>query len=150
VIGLGIDPGMSGCIATVGPEGPIEWLALNKVEDKDVWEWLNEHGREARFAEIEKVNAMPKQGVSSTFKFGRSFGFLTAMLVALEVKYDFVLPRQWQGDLGCLSKGDKNVTKAAAQRCFPSVKRMTHAIADGLLIAEHARRVRCAVLGGVA
>ena len=40
-----------------------------------------------------------------------------------------------------LSKGDKNVTKSRAQELFPELK-ITHAIADALLIAEYGRRVR--------
>lgn len=141
MIALGIDPGASGCIATVGPQGPIEWLPLAKASPRDVWEWLDEHARDVTFAELEKVSAMPKQGVSSTFKFGTSFGLLHGMLVATGVPYELVLPRKWQGDMGCLSRGDKRVTRSAAQRRFPDVPRMTHAIADGLLIAEHARLI---------
>jgi hypothetical protein len=41
--------------------------------------------------------------------------------------------------MGCLTKGDKNVSKSRAQELFPSIK-VTHAIADALLIAEHNRR----------
>jgi len=40
--------------------------------------------------------------------------------------------------LGCLSKGDKNVTKAKAQEQFPNIK-VTHATADALLIALYGR-----------
>jgi hypothetical protein len=39
-----------------------------------------------------------------------------------------------------MSKGDKNVTKRRAQQLFPQLK-VTHAIADALLIAEYGRRV---------
>ncbi len=38
-----------------------------------------------------------------------------------------------------LTKGDKNVSKRRAQELFPALK-VTHAIADALLIAEFARR----------
>jgi len=41
--------------------------------------------------------------------------------------------------MGCLTKGDKNVSKRRAQELFPALK-VTHAIADALLIAEFARR----------
>lgn len=37
-------------------------------------------------------------------------------------------------------QGDKNVTKAAAQRLFPDQK-VVHATADAMLLAEYARRV---------
>jgi hypothetical protein len=40
----------------------------------------------------------------------------------------------------CLTKGDKNVSKARAQELFPALK-ITHATADALLIAEYGRRL---------
>jgi len=38
-----------------------------------------------------------------------------------------------------MTGGDKNVSKRRAQELFPEIK-ITHAIADALLIAEYARR----------
>ena len=90
-------------------------------------------------AYIESVHSMPKQGVSSTFTFGRNYGFLRGCLCALEIPYHEVTPQKWQKALECLSHGDKNVTKARAQQLFPKLK-ITHAIADALLIAEYGRR----------
>ena len=59
------------------------------------------------FGVIEKVNAMPKQGVSSTFKFGTSFGFCQGMLVAAGIRFEFATPQKWQKSLDCRSGGDK-------------------------------------------
>lgn len=42
--------------------------------------------------------------------------------------------------MGCLTNGDKNITKQRAQQLFPSAK-VTHKIADALLLAEYCRRV---------
>ena len=93
------------------------------------------------FAYLEKVHAMPKQGVSSTFKFGLNYGFLIGCLTALRIPFEFVTPNTWQKALSCQSKGDKNVTKAKAQQLFPHLK-IIHTIADALLIAEYGRRIR--------
>jgi hypothetical protein len=41
--------------------------------------------------------------------------------------------------MGCLTKGDKNVSKKRAQELFPSIK-CTHATSDALLIAEYGNR----------
>jgi crossover junction endodeoxyribonuclease RuvC len=90
-------------------------------------------------AAIEQVHAMPKQGVASSFKFGQSYGFLRAMLIAFGIRFESVTPGKWQRELGCLSRGRKNVTKAKAQETFPGVK-CTHAISDALLLAAYARR----------
>lgn len=109
--------------------------------ERDIADWLAEH--DDAVAYIEKVHSMPKQGVASSFTFGRGFGVLIGALAALRIRYEFVTPQTWQKAMGCMSKGDKNVTKAAAQRLFPQVK-VTHAIADALLIAEYGRRTEAA------
>jgi hypothetical protein len=64
---------------------------------------------------------------------------LQAVLTALRVPYERVRPQAWQKAMGCLTKGDKNVSKRRAQELFPSLK-VTHATADALLIAEFNRR----------
>jgi len=136
---LGIDPGKSGAIAT------IEQTALDRVirviklkeTERDVWEFVRDS--HADCAILERVSAMPRQGVSSTFKFGTSFGFCRGILIAAGIPFTLVTPGVWQRHLSCLSKGDKNVTKAKAQELFPEGK-ITHANADALLIAEYGRR----------
>ena len=40
----------------------------------------------------------------------------------------------------CLTKGDKNVTKSAAQRLYPD-RKITHADADAILIARYCYEV---------
>ena len=90
-------------------------------------------------AMIEKVHSMPKQGVKSSFTFGQGYGFLLGCLTALEIPFEYVTPQKWQRYLGCLSKGDKNVTKQKAQELFPHLE-ITHATADALLIGEYLKR----------
>lgn len=84
---------------------------------------------------IEKVHAMPGQGVTSMFNFGMSYGALRMAVIASGIPFRDVTPQMWQKALGCRSGGDKNVTKAKAQQFFPNLK-ITHAIADALLIAK--------------
>jgi hypothetical protein len=78
-------------------------------------------------------------GVKSAFTFGEGYGRLQMALTALGIPYERIRPAMWQKAMGCLTKGDKNVSKSRAQELFPSIK-VTHAIADALLIAEHNRR----------
>lgn len=137
MIYIGIDPGMSGAIAVLGDEKP-EWVKCSETEH-DIAAFLMDWNPREAFACIEKVHAMPRQGVSSTFKFGTSYGFLRGLLVASSIPFREVTPAKWQGDMNCRTKGDKNITKAAAQKLWPSLK-ITHANADALLIAEYCRR----------
>ena len=125
-------------MAVLDPLGAVVSVQrLDNATQHDVWLWLS--AQRVRFGVIEKVNAMPKQGVSSTFTFGTSFGFCQGLLVAAGIRFEFVTPRKWQKALNCLTGGDKNVSKARAQSLFPGVK-VIHANADALLIAEFARR----------
>ena len=143
---IGIDPGLSGGIALLGREdGPV---AVKMPEtERDVWDTIQDFCPVA-LACIEQVGSMPKQGVSSTFKFGRNYGFLRGCLIGSGMPFEQVTPVKWQRALSCLSGGDKSITRARAQELFPRVllpsgkphRRITNAIADALLIAEYARR----------
>jgi len=143
---IGVDPGQSGGIGILNEAGQyVLSFKFRKQTDADISEMfesiLNLRGTMDEcgiFAVLEKVHSMPKQGVASSFKFGSSFGFLRGMLTAHRIPWDFVSPQRWQKALSCQTKGDKNVTKAKAQRLWPDQK-ITHAIADALLIAEYCR-----------
>jgi len=139
---LGIDPGHSGGAALLNNFGAITAVfKFADLTDHDIYRLLNiwKSNCLTIVAMIERVHSMPKQGVSSTFKFGRSYGFLIGLLTALQIPFEYVTPQKWQKELCCLTHGDKNISKAAAQRRWPEQK-ITHAIADALLIAEFARR----------
>lgn len=138
---IGIDPGVSGGISvfTQGWAEPSVY-PLGKMTEMDIHNLLKStekhHGIHAM---LENVHSMPKMGIQTVFVFGKSFGFLRGLLTANEIPFELVAPHKWQKDMGCLTKGDKNISKAAAQRLFPSIK-MTHAVADALLIGEYCRR----------
>lgn len=155
---IGIDPGKSGAACLMDENGGIIEIVRFDTTEHDIAEVLGEDVNRYRtqpgrlwliYAFIEKVHAMPKQGVSSTFKFGKQYGFILGLLTAYKIPYEFVTPHKWQKDMGCLSKGDKNITKAAAQRLFPQQK-VIHATADAILIAEYGRRIRNKILQGPA
>lgn len=139
---IGIDPGLSGGIAVIFSDGSAPVVHKMPETERDVWDCINEWSGcnyATPRAAIEAVHAMPKQGVTSTFTFGKGYGALRMALTAAAIPFRDVTPRTWQKELGCLTGGDKNVSKAKAQQLFPSIK-ITHAIADALLIAEWLRR----------
>lgn len=135
---IGIDPGKSGGIAIITPGGGAYAHKMPET-DRDLLDLLSEFSADDNRAVLEQVHAMPGQGVTSTFTFGRGYGKLEMALCASLIPFETVTPQKWQKLMGCLTKGDKNVSKAAAQRLFPHLK-VTHAIADALLIAEYCRR----------
>lgn len=134
---LGIDPGASGAIVVLDGRDGIDIIKLCETE-ADIGEFVRRYVGGHAFIEV--VHSMPKQGVASSFTFGRSYGFLRGLLAGLQIPFDEVRPQAWQKAMGCLTKGDKNASKAAAQRLFPKLK-VCHYNADALLIAEHGRRV---------
>ena len=138
---IGIDPGQSGGIAVLITG--LDPFAVKMPEtERDVWDTLysmRHWGDLAAVATIEAVHAMPKQGVTSTFTFGKGYGGLRMALIGCGIPFVEVTPGKWQKALGCLTKGDKNVSKRMAQQLFPSLK-ISHYIADALLIAEYSRR----------
>lgn len=143
---IGIDPGKSGGIAVIGESGSVETHKLKETE-ADASHFLSRFDSSScnPFAYLERVHSMPGQGVASSFKFGQSYGFLRGLLVGIGIPFEEVTPQKWQKAMGCMSGGDKNVTKGRAQQLFPGVK-VTHAIADAILIAEYGRRLRCGEL----
>lgn len=149
MIYIGIDPGASGGIGVATPLGDV---AAHKMPDTPheladlIRSYTLRNSLTKPFAVLERVASFPGQGVSSTFKFGANFGMIQGVLAAVGIPYELVSPGVWQKAMGCLTKGDKNVTKAAAQRMFPGI-RVTHAVADALLLAEYARRIHIARYG---
>jgi hypothetical protein len=143
---IGIDPGKNGGIA---------WISDNchpcveKMPEtlRDLWELVddirrcematprfsNEHGLKAY---IESVHSSPQMGVKSAFTFGNGFGHLEMALTAAGIPFERVRPQAWQKAMGCMTGGDKNISKRRAQELFPSLK-ITHSTADALLIAHY-------------
>lgn len=137
---IGIDPGKSGAIAFIPPTGD-PWTIKNTCTDIELIEAVEEAIKRSDgvFATIERVSAMPGNGVVSMFKFGGSFYSLQMLCTALRVPFELVSPQKWQRSLSCLTGGNKNVSKTRAQNLFPQLK-VIHANADALLIAEYGRR----------
>lgn len=146
MIVIGIDPGTNGGIAWI-TDGKA---CVEKMPDslKDLWDLICDitnhprstvDGRKYK-AYIEQVHSSPQMGVKSAFTFGNGFGHLEMALTAAGIPFERVRPQVWQKAMGCMTKGDKNVSKRKAQELFPSL-RVNHYIADALLIAEYGRRI---------
>jgi len=129
----------------VGKQGAIAWITdgracVEKMPDtlKDLWDLFYSLTYDTTKAKayIEQVSSSPQMGVVSAFSFGQGYGNLEMALTAAGIPFERVRPQVWQKALGCMSKGQKNVTKAKAQELFPHMK-VTHATADALLIATY-------------
>lgn len=97
-------------------------------------------------AAIEKVGAMPKQGISSTGKFMKATGIMIGILVGLEVPFVEVAPKKWRKISPTLAtqKGESSTDKKKKsleyiQNRYPEAKltkQIEHNVADALCMAE--------------
>ncbi|NJL44552.1 MAG: hypothetical protein HC945_04560 [Nitrosarchaeum sp.] len=152
---IGIDPGNSGSLMRIDASSGSVWsfLQTEKATERDIVDWLLDHDPSESFAFLERVgpnrgHGDRKQGASSMFTFGQSYGFLRGVLIATGIAFEEVSPQKWQAAFN-LKRTDKeesttdkkNRHKSKAQQLFPAEK-ITHWKADALLIAEYGRRVR--------
>jgi crossover junction endodeoxyribonuclease RuvC len=141
----GIDPGLTGAIAIVGDRGLASVFDFDDFRGLQMIRTLAEDLR----ITMEKVSAMPKQGVASMFKFGTNYGTWIGRLEALAIPFDLVTPAKWQKAMfdSQAKRGvdTKAVSLDRARRLFPqALNRLTrkkdHNRAEALLLAEYCRR----------
>jgi crossover junction endodeoxyribonuclease RuvC len=99
---LGIDPGLSGALALLGPNGltvlDMPTHALTRggkmKRDLDLIELsrLIDAAGPIAHAFVEQVGAMPGQGVSSVFAFGKVYGAALGILAAHFIPLTLVSP----------------------------------------------------------
>jgi crossover junction endodeoxyribonuclease RuvC len=99
-------------------------------------------------AYIEKVSALPGQGVSSMFKFGFVTGILHGIIRTFGIPLYVVTPQIWKKEI--LQGTDKSKQAAIdyCLRAYPNVKLFRtersrtydDGMADALCIAEYAKR----------
>jgi Holliday junction resolvasome RuvABC endonuclease subunit len=141
---LGIDNGSTGGIAVIGDDGHLVRADKTPTTEAELLALLFGivEGRKVHaFAVLEHAQAFPRMGACSAFTYGQGYGAVKMALTAAAIPFDIVTPAKWQKALSCLSGGDKNVTKRRAEQLFPG-RKITHAIADALLMAEYCRRLK--------
>lgn len=67
---------------------------------------------------VEKVHAMPKQGVTSSFKFGRSLGVIEGVIAGMGWPIRWVTPQEWKRHHGLLRQ-DKDAARMLALETWP-------------------------------
>ena len=143
----GIDPGKHGGWAVIFEnEGKIEVFPWDDKKFVQYMQNLPASGSSCRFA-LEKVGAMPKQGLSSTFAFGVEFGMIQGVLQALNIPYQLVPPQTWKKEFSLIHQ-DKSKSIETAQRLFPNVnflptersRKPSDGMAEAALIGLYASR----------
>lgn len=154
---IGIDPGLTGAVFFIENDGPLvadtPTIVMAKSSGKgkktdylpaDMAKLLRDYAPLNCHVFIEKVGAMPGQGVTSMFGFGKGYGLWIGILAALEIPYTFVTPQAWKKVM-MSGMADKDAARLRAQELWPSkshlfARKKDIGRADAALIAEYGRR----------
>ena len=126
---LGIDPGLSGACALYGlsslsvfdaptTEREVNGKRKRQLDETALATYINVHQPFIRLAILEKVGAMPGQGVTSSFNFGLTYGAIRGILAACGVPFQTVSPQVWKRHFGLLGQ-PKDASRAEASRRLP-------------------------------
>ena len=147
---LGIDPGIRGGLAIVAMDAnavpcltaaidiPVTGVgAKERVDVLAICKWIAQHAPQHAF--IERAQAMPKQGASSGFKYGRAVGSIEAVITCCEIPLTIVEPSMWK-KFHQLRGGDKEGGRQRALQLFPTAhelfaRKKDHGRAEAALIA---------------
>ena len=148
---IGIDPGgvSGGCAIVLINDGAVPQLvdavdlpiigvkAKQRIDVLALRAWIQQH--RPNYAVIERGQAMPRQGASSGFKFGRGCGALEAAIQLLEIPMEIVEPSMWKKFHGLRGK-DKEAGRQRALMLFPTAhallaRKKDHGRAEAALIA---------------
>lgn len=147
---LGIDPGVNGGLAIVFVNGdsmaqlidaidiPVTGVkSKQRVDVLALRTWVQLH--RPQHAYVERGQAMPKQGASSGFKYGRAIGAIEAVIMCCEIPMTIIEPSTWK-KFHALRSGDKETSRQRALQLFPAAhalfaRKMDHGRAEAALIA---------------
>ncbi|HBH48588.1 MAG TPA: hypothetical protein DDX98_08100 [Bacteroidales bacterium] len=147
MIYCGIDPGKKGAISLITDVGAFGvWdMPLHDNGEIDVIELAKILKKRPNIVYIEKAQAMPKQGVSSTFNYGKGYGKVLGLLELLGLPFEEIRPTVWKKAMG-LSKMPKAESVKLAGQLFHGADlktkrgRLLDGRAEALLLAEYCCR----------
>jgi hypothetical protein len=122
---IGIDPGKKGAAVLLAVENGeyvidvFEWPKSDRpVEAYDkLSDWDLQYNIAGCF--LEKVSAMPGQGVTSMFSFGMNYGAWITLLQIITIPYELKTPQSWQKGIIVKEDGkDKLRVRNALYRVF--------------------------------
>lgn len=101
---IGVDPGATGGIALLEEGKLIDAMMMPimqangkvSVDSAVLTNWFYGHLTGDCMFVIEAVHAMPKQGVSSSFQFGKMYGAVEALAISTGYRVEHVTPAVWK------------------------------------------------------
>lgn len=124
----GIDPGLDGAIALLGPDRltvhdmPTHTTTVNGKQRRQLdlhtlASFFELWGASIILACIEEPSAMPKDGVIQAFKFGFNCAVPQAMAALAMIPVRLVRPSVWKAQIGLT--GDKDMSRKLASQIMP-------------------------------
>lgn len=159
MIVAGIDPGLDGAVAILDHDGqlilfptPVIKAAGGGKRSFDLarmQDILCPVRNVAGLVVIERVGAMPGQGVTSMFNFGMGYGMWLGLLAGLGIPHQPVMPAAWKKSILAGTAKDKQAAIEFINRRFPGVSllatpksRVPHdGFADASCLALYARQL---------
>lgn len=151
MIYLGVDPGARGAVSAIDEKNKVLFAVPMSRENlincvkKIRFDMITNN--DGVIACVEKVGAMPGQGVTSMFSFGKSAGFIEGVLESFEIPYQLVPPQTWKKSFSLLHK-DKKASIEMCKQLFPGInllptercRKESDGLAEATLMALYAKR----------
>jgi crossover junction endodeoxyribonuclease RuvC len=153
---IAIDPGMSGAVGVMSKDGTttvFDVPTLKKKSGKEDYDIPGMSDILARYkgndvvCMIEDVHAMPGQGVSSMFGFGRGKGIWEGIAGAFGFVVVMVSPQKWKKDYPALA-AEKIPVKDTQGKTPKEKKEIAKALAKERRLAKAAAKSRARELAG--
>lgn len=140
---MGIDPGTNGGFAVVWEDNTWEVFPMDRA---GLISFCREKKDDCCVCCLEQVHSMPKQGVASTFTFGKNAGFLEGVLEVVGIPYQLISPQKWKKEFSL--HNEKQASIDVCKQLFPGVvltktergKKDHDGMAEALLMALYAKR----------
>jgi crossover junction endodeoxyribonuclease RuvC len=159
---IGIDPGIHGAVALVADDAAyvvdtptLERKVGRKIRRRvnviELADALTTFALPGTVAYVERAQASPRMGVSSSFAYGEAFGMVVGVLAHLHIETRFVSPSVWKREMGLVKPGarelgrdeerEKGSALELARKLYPQLadklaRAKDDGRADALLIAH--------------
>lgn len=147
---IGVDPGLSGAVAVLSGSAETRIFdtptAMSGGKRRYAVALMREvlaafPNRDVQAA-LEKVHAMPHQGVVSMFTMGEGLGLWQGLLAGMGIPYTMIAPQTWKKVMLRDMDTDKNASRLRALQLFPAVAGQLalvkhHNRAEALLLAKY-------------
>ena len=151
---IGIDPGINGAICFFKKGEVLDVIDMptmaegkknkRQVNGQQIFNEISKiievYSNDNIKVVVEKVSAMPGQGVTSMFNFGQSFGVIKGICAAMQLPIFFVTPAKWKKYFDLINT-QKDASRTKAIEIFPKIssilsKKKDSNKADAILIAS--------------